>query len=67
MHPGYKFEVAFIVVRAMGYIQKCLVTYLKIVGFESKVLFWISMILKSESRGIFRALLNTFDGDFLWK
>ena len=29
MHPGYKFEIAPIVVGAMGYVPKCLVTYLK--------------------------------------
>ena len=34
MYPGYKFEIAPIVVGAMGYVPKCLVTYLKMVGFE---------------------------------
>ena len=29
MYPGYKFEIAPIVVGAMGYVPKCLVTYLK--------------------------------------
>ena len=36
LHPSYKFEIAAIVVRAMGYVPKCLVTYLKMVGFEGK-------------------------------
>ena len=36
MYPGYKFEIAPIVVGAMGYVPKCLVTYLKMVGFEGK-------------------------------
>ena len=36
MCPGYKFEIAPIVVGAMGYVPKCLVTYLKMVGFEGK-------------------------------
>ena len=29
MYPGYKFEIAPIVAGAMGYVSKCLVTYLK--------------------------------------
>ena len=36
IHPDYKFEIAFIVVGAMGYVPKCLVFYLKMVGFEGK-------------------------------
>ena len=36
MHPRYKFEIAAILVGAMGYVPKCLVTYLKMVGFEGK-------------------------------
>ena len=36
LHPRYKFEIAPIVVGAMGYVPKCLVTYLKMVGFEGK-------------------------------
>ena len=36
MYPGYKFEIAPIVVGSMGYVPKCLVTYLKMVGFEGK-------------------------------
>ena len=36
LHPSYKFEIAPIVVGAMGYVPKCLVTYLKMVGFEGK-------------------------------
>ena len=36
MYPGYKFEIAPTVVGAMGYVPKCLVIYLKMVGFESK-------------------------------
>ena len=36
MYPSYKFEIEPIVVRAMGYVSKCIVTYLKIVGFEGK-------------------------------
>ena len=88
MHPGYKFEIAPIVVGAMGYVPKCLVTYLKIVGFKEKEIkqvigrmqvrsisgtikickmFWISMISKSKSESVFRALSNIFDGVFLQK
>ena len=33
MYPGYKFEIAPIAVGAMGCVPKCLVTYLKVVGF----------------------------------
>ena len=36
LHPGYKFEIAPIAVGAMGHYPKCLVTYLKMVGFEGK-------------------------------
>ena len=36
LYPTYKFEIAPIVVGAMGYVPKCLVTYLKMVGFEGK-------------------------------
>ena len=36
MHPGYKFEIALIVMGAIRYVPKCLVTYLKMVGFEGK-------------------------------
>ena len=36
LHPNYKFEIAPIVVEAIGYVPKCLVTYLKMVGFEGK-------------------------------
>ena len=36
MYPGRKFEIAPIVVEAMRYVPKCLVTCLKMVGFEGK-------------------------------
>ena len=36
MYPGYKFEIAPVVVGAMEYVSKCLVTYLKMVAFEGK-------------------------------
>ena len=36
MYPGYKFEIAPILVGTMGSVPKCLVTYLKMVGFEGK-------------------------------
>ena len=36
MYPGYKFEIAPIAVGAMKYVPKCLVTYLRMVGFEGK-------------------------------
>ena len=36
LHSRYKFEIAPIVVGAMGYVPKCLVTYLKMAGFEGK-------------------------------
>ena len=41
MYPEYKFQVALIVIGAMGYVPKCLINYVKIIGFnenESKVL-----------------------------
>ena len=41
MYPDYKFQVAPIVVAAMGSVQKCLANYLPMIGFsekESKVL-----------------------------
>ena len=41
MYPDYKFQVAPIVVGAMGSVSKCLTNYLKMIGFsekESKVL-----------------------------
>ena len=41
MYPDYKFQVAPIVVAAMGSVQKCLANYLQMIGFsekESKVL-----------------------------
>ena len=36
MYLCYKFEIASTVVRAMGYVPKCLITYLKMVVFEGK-------------------------------
>ena len=36
MYLCYKFEIASTVVRAMGYVPKCLLTYLKMVVFEGK-------------------------------
>ena len=36
MHPCYKFEIAPIVVGAMGYLLECQVTYLKLAGFKGK-------------------------------
>ena len=36
MCPGYKFPIVSILVGAMGYVPKCLVIYLKMVGFEGK-------------------------------
>ena len=36
MHRCYKFDIAPIVVGAMGYVPKCLVTCLKMIGFEVK-------------------------------
>ena len=36
MHPSYKFEIAPIVVGAMGCVPKCPVTHLKMVGFKRK-------------------------------
>ena len=41
MYPEYKFQVAPTVIGAMGYVPKCLINYLKMIGFnenESKVL-----------------------------
>ena len=41
MYPEYKFQVALIVIGAMGYVPKCLINYVKTIGFnenESKVL-----------------------------
>ena len=36
MQFDYKFEIALIAVGAMGYVSKCLVFYLKMVGFKRK-------------------------------
>ena len=36
MYPGYKFAIVPIIVEAMGYVPKYLVTYLKMVGLEGK-------------------------------
>ena len=36
MHPCYKLEITPIVVGAMGYAPKFIVTYLEMVGFEVK-------------------------------
>ena len=54
LHPGYKFEIEPIVVRAMGYVPKCLVTYLKMVGFEGKYikLLILRMQVKSISGSV---------------
>ena len=54
LHPGYKFEIESIVVRAMGYVPKCLVTYLKMVGFEGKYikLLILRMQVKSISGSV---------------
>ena len=44
MYPDYKFQIAPIVVGAMGSVPKCLTNYLKMIGFsekESKVLIVI--------------------------
>ena len=41
MHPEYKFQVATIFIGAMRHVPKCLINYLKMIGFnenESKVL-----------------------------
>ena len=41
MYPEYKFQVAPIVTGTMGYVPKCLINYLKVIGFnenKSKVL-----------------------------
>ena len=42
MYPGYKFEIAPIVVGALGYVPKFIVTYLKTVNIQnaSKMYFW---------------------------
>ena len=37
MYPYYKFQVAPIVVGAMGSVPKCLTNYLKMIGFSEKV------------------------------
>ena len=38
LHPGHKFEIAPIVLGAVGYVPKCLVTYLEMVGFDVKAI-----------------------------
>ena len=35
MHPGYKFEIAPVVV-AVGHASKCFITCLKMVGYKGK-------------------------------
>ena len=34
IHPGYRFEIAPIVVGLMGCVQKCLVTYMKLIWMK---------------------------------
>ena len=55
MRPGYKFEIAPMVVRAMEYVPKCLITYLKMVEFEGKEIKLLihTMSVKSISLLIF--------------
>ena len=79
MYPGYKFEIAPIVVGAMGYVPKCLVTYPKMAGFEGKEIKLL--ICRMQVKSIFgsvkickmfsnfnesfqRTLSNIFDGVF---
>ena len=65
MYPEYKFQVSPIVTGAIGYVPKCLMIYLDIIGFnenESKVL--ISRLeIKSISGTvkIFKIFLNFTD------
>ena len=55
MRPGYKFEIAPMVVRAMEYVPKCLIPYLKMVEFEGKEIKLLihTMSVKSISLLIF--------------
>ena len=65
LHAGYKFEIAPIVVGAMGYVLKYLVTYLKVVGFESKdiklLIRRMQVIYISGSVKICKTFLNFHD------
>ena len=62
MYPKYKLQVIPIVISAMGYISKCLISYLKMIGFhenESEVLI-SKLQIKSISGTvkIFKTFLN---------
>ena len=65
LHAGYEFEIAPIVVGAMGYVLKYLVTYLKMVGFESKdiklLILRMQVIYISGSVKICKTFLNFHD------
>ena len=65
LHAGYKFEIAPIVVGAMGYVLKYQVTYLKMVGFESKdiklLIRRMQVIYISGSVKICKTFLNFHD------
>ena len=37
-YPEYKFQIAFIVIGAKGYVPKCLINYLKMIGFNENEL-----------------------------
>ena len=36
LYPDYKYEVAPIIIGAMGYVPKSLINYLKMIGFDEK-------------------------------
>ena len=45
LHPRYKFDIAPIVGGAMGFVPKCLVTYLKMVGLSIYLSVYLSIYL----------------------
>ena len=53
-YPEYMFQIAFIVIGAKGYVPKCLINYLKMIGFNENELKKIisKLQIKSISRTV---------------
>ena len=52
MYPDYKFQVAPIIVGAMGSVPKCLTNYLKMIGFSEKEVLITKLVIKSITRTV---------------
>ena len=48
-YPEYKFQTAFIVIGAKGCVPKCLINYLKMIGFNENELKKITSKLQIKS------------------